>query len=353
MDVFRAVANKLSVEYDQHNRDVVFLAVNCMDLSMFFQKDGQQQAYNGFIQEQADIAFFVFDSTVGDETKKEFILACQSYSIERRPKIQVFVKENDNRPSVFEQLVNLSAVSMRQYFSVYPNNNILKDLVESALRRYVDELYEQERKTIAIGKDNHVINKEEAWGRLVLAQTALEENKNDIEKRNEAITELKDLSHFGINNWRFYFRIYRLLHDCFNPIDANSNSILLNVINKAKSCSFASADILYKCRIIKYSGVINRRLGNMDDALRDLNESLTIAKCNVQIRGEIEDILFNLFIIYSVLNEQERIKLDDPVLQLREIVDDDRLKYLIEEKATDAISRCKAVLESRKNEFSR
>lgn len=56
----------------------------------FFNDD--QDEYNRFIENEADIVIFILDGRIGEKTEEEFLKATDSYNKNRRPKIMVFLK---------------------------------------------------------------------------------------------------------------------------------------------------------------------------------------------------------------------------------------------------------------------
>lgn len=67
---------------------------------------GHQEEYNQFIANEADLALFLFDNTVGDKTLEELDTAIDSYKKNKRPKIIVYVKTHDHYSPVIEELRN-------------------------------------------------------------------------------------------------------------------------------------------------------------------------------------------------------------------------------------------------------
>lgn len=67
---------------------------------------GHQEEYNQFIANEADLALFLFDNTVGDKTLEELDTAIDSYKRNKRPKIIVYVKSHDHYSPVIEELRN-------------------------------------------------------------------------------------------------------------------------------------------------------------------------------------------------------------------------------------------------------
>ncbi len=128
------IANKHSKRY-----------IECYSFNNFdshLTKEGQQEAYDSFIKDQADVVIFALDEVVGGVTKREFSVAVEALKMKdyKAPKIFVFSNkgnegktENPDIKEVREQ-VNL----INQYWIDYSSLEVLK----LKLQLKVDSLYD-------------------------------------------------------------------------------------------------------------------------------------------------------------------------------------------------------------------
>ena len=134
-----SLANKLSSKYQ--SRDISIIAKSFEDF-----KDDQNE-YNIFIKETADIVIFLIDGYLGDKTKDEFITATDSLSKTQRPEVIVFMRDygqnitpelKDAKDFVTDKLKN-------RYYVEYKkgNDGDLSDLkykIQDRLLRYIDKI---------------------------------------------------------------------------------------------------------------------------------------------------------------------------------------------------------------------
>ena len=57
--------------------------------------DENQDSYNRFIVEEADIVVFILDGYIGSKTEEEFIAATKSLNEKNHPDIMIFIREYD------------------------------------------------------------------------------------------------------------------------------------------------------------------------------------------------------------------------------------------------------------------
>lgn len=102
--VFIAGAKKLKLERlllreqlsklsNQFNMDIRTVTFEDFQTSLTGKEKGRQEDYNRFIKEKADIVIFVFSSLAGRITEEEFDVAYNSFQINNRPEIFVYVKK--------------------------------------------------------------------------------------------------------------------------------------------------------------------------------------------------------------------------------------------------------------------
>ena len=102
--VFIAGAKKLKLERlllreqlsklsNRFNLDIRTVTFEDFQTSLTGKEKGRQEDYNQFIKEKADIVIFVFSSIAGRITEEEFDVAYNSFQINNRPEIFVYVKK--------------------------------------------------------------------------------------------------------------------------------------------------------------------------------------------------------------------------------------------------------------------
>ena len=112
--VFIAGAKKLNVERallreqlskiaNTKNMDIRSLTFEDFATSLTGRDKGRQADYNKFIEEEADIVVFIFDSTVGEITEEEFNVAYNSLIKSGSPNIFVYVRKHNR---ILELIMN-------------------------------------------------------------------------------------------------------------------------------------------------------------------------------------------------------------------------------------------------------
>ena len=178
-----SLANKLSSKYQ--SRDISIIAKSFEDF-----KDDQNE-YNIFIKETADIVIFLIDGYLGDKTKDEFITATDSLSKTQRPEVIVFMRDygqnitpelKDAKDFVTDKLKN-------RYYVEYKkgNDGDLSDLkykIQDRLLRYIDKIdletsaAELEKSKAELGKTKSKLEKTKE--ELEKSKTELEDTKNKL-----------------------------------------------------------------------------------------------------------------------------------------------------------------------------
>lgn len=84
---------ELSKVENTHDLDIRSLTFEDFPTSLTGKDRGRQADYNRFIQEEANIVIFIFDSTTGEITEEEFNIAYASLKENNRPEIFVYVRK--------------------------------------------------------------------------------------------------------------------------------------------------------------------------------------------------------------------------------------------------------------------
>lgn len=135
--LIRTVASNLSTDYDRKGKNVNLAVYSFENFSMTFDKNGQQNNYEKFISDKADLVIFIFEDKVGGVTLDEFEVAYKSYSKRKHPLICVFSKKEP------ESCVSIDALRQRvtnlgQYYNEYTDEAELAKSVEFLLRDCID-----------------------------------------------------------------------------------------------------------------------------------------------------------------------------------------------------------------------
>ena len=140
--VFIAGAKRLNVERallreqlskvaNTKNMDIRSLTFEDFATSLTGRARGRQADYNKFIEQEANIVVFIFDTTAGEITEEEFNIAYNSFINTGRPNIFVYVRK---RRSLFNFLTDsrLKAIKKKvfnyhqEYYVEYSNHDELK-----------------------------------------------------------------------------------------------------------------------------------------------------------------------------------------------------------------------------------
>ena len=92
-----------------------------------------------------------------------------------------------------------------------------------------------------------------------------------------------------------------------------------------------------KGRAFVFLGAMYRRTGRLEDALRTVLIGYLYLKVLPKTVMAKEDALYNLYVIYSLLGRKK--ERDDTVASMREIMTEDDVADIIENKAQNAINR--------------
>lgn len=84
---------ELSKVENTHNLDIRALTFEDFATSLTGEDRGRQADYNKFIEKEANVVIFIFDSTAGEITEEEFDIAYNSLKENKRPDIFVYVRK--------------------------------------------------------------------------------------------------------------------------------------------------------------------------------------------------------------------------------------------------------------------
>lgn len=105
--------------------------------------DENQDSYNRFIVEEADIVVFILDGYIGSKTEEEFIAATKSLNEKNHPDIMIFIREYDGEaitPNIARiQGLIAGCLGNSKYYVEYSSLEDLKTKARERIMRYVDK----------------------------------------------------------------------------------------------------------------------------------------------------------------------------------------------------------------------
>lgn len=139
----------LSKLNSRRNAKRFYIVKTYADLINEYAVEGQQEHYNRYVSQKADIAIFIFDGKIGDKTKEEVENACNSFDKNKHPTI-FFYGINLKDDDVIVEYLN----SKKQYFRHFSNKVELQQLIIEQL-----ELWQRPKRTLlhlGIGTRNKI-----------------------------------------------------------------------------------------------------------------------------------------------------------------------------------------------------
>lgn len=128
----------LSKLNSRRNAKRFYIVKTYADLINEYAVEGQQEHYNRYVSQKADIAIFIFDGKIGDKTKEEVENACNSFDKNKHPTI-FFYGINLKDDDVIVEYLN----SKKQYFRHFSNKVELQQLIIEQL-----ELWQRPKRTL-------------------------------------------------------------------------------------------------------------------------------------------------------------------------------------------------------------
>lgn len=101
------------------------------DLIHEYTPEGQQEHYYQFVENEADIAVFIFDGRIGDETKAEVERACNSNNKSHHPTVFFYGTNLSDKDDIVAYLS-----SKKQYFQHFKNREQLQHLITEDLDQW-------------------------------------------------------------------------------------------------------------------------------------------------------------------------------------------------------------------------
>lgn len=101
------------------------------DLIHEYTPEGQQEHYHRYLENEANIAIFIFDGRIGDKTKEEVERACESNNKRHHPTIFFYGTNLSEKDDIVTYLS-----SKRQYFQHFKNREQLQYLTKEDLTQW-------------------------------------------------------------------------------------------------------------------------------------------------------------------------------------------------------------------------
>lgn len=94
------------------------------DLIHEYTPEGQQEHYHKFVENEADIAIFIFDGRIGDKTKEEVERACNSNNMRHHPTVFFYGTNLSDKDAIVAYLS-----SKKQYFQHFKSREQLQHMI--------------------------------------------------------------------------------------------------------------------------------------------------------------------------------------------------------------------------------
>lgn len=105
-----------------------------------------QERYNEFIENEADIVFVILKGEIGEKTKEEFVKAAESWREKKRPEVIVFLKENSVEENSYNagEIRTLMEVLLKQQYPVrYSTLEEFRSAAKTRIEWYIDRVSKQ------------------------------------------------------------------------------------------------------------------------------------------------------------------------------------------------------------------
>ncbi len=134
---------ELSKVENTHNLDIRSLTFEDFATSLTGKDRGRQVDYNNFIENEANVVIFIFDSTVGEITEEEFDVAYNSLKENKHPDIFVYVRERSafSLQNIFvdqklEKIKNKIFAYQKEYYIEYKDLSDLRYIFYRDMVKY-------------------------------------------------------------------------------------------------------------------------------------------------------------------------------------------------------------------------
>ena len=138
----RAVASNVAAEYHRKGIMMYYAIYDYTNFDLAFDTGGQQENYNKYISNQADLVIFILDKQIGDKTLGEFDIAYKAYSTKRRPKICIFSKKSNNSDANIAK-IRERVTGLNQYYNEYETKEQLQGMVKKLFQDCSDNIIDK------------------------------------------------------------------------------------------------------------------------------------------------------------------------------------------------------------------
>ena len=125
----KAMANDLNNEYKRNGLDIT---VNMVSYENF---GDEQNDYNKFITEEADMILFLLEDKIGSKTEEEYRLTVEMQKKSGRPEHCVFLKDFNVKTDEIAHIEELMSSTSNKYYVCYKNP---EDLLSKAKTRITE-----------------------------------------------------------------------------------------------------------------------------------------------------------------------------------------------------------------------
>lgn len=130
-DAIKILANDLNSLYNAE--DVMIIIHSYEHFS------DNQEDYNRFITDEADIVIFILDGQIGDKTEEEFMKATESFNSHGRPEVMVFLREFEKMSGDIGRIQGLIAARLgNRYYVDYAGLSDLKSKARERIVRFIE-----------------------------------------------------------------------------------------------------------------------------------------------------------------------------------------------------------------------
>lgn len=132
-DAIKILANDLNSRY---NAEDVMIIIHSYE-----HFNDNQDDYNRFIENEADIVVFILDGSIGDKTEEEFMKATASFNNFHRPEVIVFLKEFNEISGDIGRIQGLISGRLgNRYYVDYSGLPDLRSKARERITRFIDNL---------------------------------------------------------------------------------------------------------------------------------------------------------------------------------------------------------------------
>ena len=111
----------------------------CFNVSSYETFGDNQEEYDEYIRDKADLVIFVLKDRIGDKTKNEFVLSQQNFNKKGKPAIAVYLNKYENKMKNITFIEGLMSSVGKYYFSYENDEDLNAQVKDYLLSKYNDE----------------------------------------------------------------------------------------------------------------------------------------------------------------------------------------------------------------------